>query len=82
MQYIPKPMPLDKSGLSDYVKNELESLSATMVQPSEFMLLQKRYTAPTRPREGMVVLADGASWNPGSGAGFYGYRGTSWVLLG
>lgn len=68
--------------MSSYLKGELENISSSMAQPSEFMLLQKRYTAPSKPREGMVVLADGTSWNPGSGAGFYGYRGTSWVLLG
>ncbi len=37
---------------------------------------------PVRPRNGMIVLADGTNWDPGSGAGFYGYRGGSWVLLG
>jgi hypothetical protein len=81
-QYIPKPVPADIAQLPAFLKLELESLSAALVQPDEFQLLQKRYTAPARPREGMLVLADGTSWNPGSGAGFYGYRGTSWVFLG
>ena len=37
---------------------------------------------PVRPRNGMIVLADGTNWDPGSGAGFYGYRGGSWMKLG
>ena len=37
-------------------------------------LLETLYAAPTKPRW-MLVKADGTSWNPGSGAGFYGgYR--------
>jgi hypothetical protein len=28
------------------------------------------------------VLADGTSWNPGSGGGFYGYRAGAWRFLG
>ena len=38
--------------------------------------------APTKPREGMFRLADGVSWNPGSGSGFYGYRAGVWRFLG
>ena len=37
---------------------------------------------PVRPRTGMIVLADGTNWDPGDGAGFYGYRGAAWVKLG
>jgi len=41
------------------------------------------YTAaPINPDEGMIVRADGTSWNPGSGGGFYGYHGGAWVFLG
>ena len=27
------------------------------------------HVAPVKPREGMLVYADGVNWNPGSGAG-------------
>lgn len=41
------------------------------------------YTAaPLNPYEGQIVIADGTSWNPGSGGGFYGYHGGSWNFLG
>jgi hypothetical protein len=40
-----------------------------------------RYVAPSNPEEGMIVVADGASWNPGSGAGTYEYKGGAWAKL-
>jgi hypothetical protein len=36
---------------------------------------------PARLRNGMVVYANGTTWNPGSGAGFYGREGGAWVKL-
>lgn len=82
MQYVPKPVPSDPKDIPDYLRNELQSLSAALVQGDEFLLLRMRYTAPGKPRDGMVVLADGVSFNPGSGAGYYGYRAGSWRFLG
>jgi hypothetical protein len=42
------------------------------------------YREPERPRDGMVRLADGTKWNPGSGRGYYGYdeASSSWLFLG
>lgn len=37
--------------------------------------------APDKPREGMIRLADGTNWNPGSGIGLYQYLGGVWVKL-
>lgn len=39
-------------------------------------------SAPVEPVEGMIVRADGTSWDPGSGRGFYGYDNGAWVFLG
>lgn len=36
---------------------------------------------PSDPFDGMLVYADGTSWNPGSGEGFYGYENGAWVKL-
>lgn len=44
--------------------------------------LDETNVAPTKPRTGDIRLADGTNWNPGSGAGFYGYYGGAWVKLG
>ena len=42
------------------------------------------HKAPLKPRDGMIRKADGTDWNPGGGAGYYGYdEGTaSWIKLG
>lgn len=64
------------------VTQELELVSRSMGEPKDMLLLEMRYVAPTKPRDGMVVLADGTTWNPGSGGGFYGYRASLWRFLG
>lgn len=45
------------------------------------LALRVSNAAPTRPRDGMVVYADGTDWNPGAGVGFYGYENGAWVKL-
>lgn len=37
--------------------------------------------APGKPRDGMVVFADGTNWNPGAGRGLYERRAGAWVKL-
>jgi hypothetical protein len=39
---------------------------------------------PLKPRNGMVRHTPATNWNPGSGAGYYGYNEgtTSWKFLG
>lgn len=36
---------------------------------------------PADKANGMIVYADGSTWDPGSGAGIYAYEGSSWVKL-
>ena len=63
-------------------QQELEQVARAMSEPNDMLLLEMRYVAPPKPRDGMLVLADGVNFNPGSGAGFYGYRAGSWRFLG
>lgn len=37
---------------------------------------------PVKPYDGLIVIADGTNWNPGSGAGYYGYYNGTWKFLG
>lgn len=71
----------DGQAVVDWVQGELAALAASF-----FDLNSVRFTelnvAPTKPRTGDVVLADGTNWNPGAGAGFYGYHGGAWSKLG
>lgn len=64
-----------------WMQRELTQLERTFFDLDMIQLVQLN-VAPTKPRTGMVVLADGTNWNPGSGAGFYGYYGGAWVKLG
>lgn len=50
-------------------------------QVSRWFVLEKSYSAPNRVYEGMLVYADGTTWDPGSGAGLYQYRSTAWVFI-
>lgn len=36
-------------------------------------------SAPASPVDGDIAYADGAGWNPGGGAGFYGRISGAWV---
>lgn len=45
--------------------------------------LPKVYNAePVNPYDGLIAIADGTNWNPGSGLGYYGYYDGSWRFLG
>lgn len=78
--YAPAPVPTDPAQLPAYIRSELERIAREIRVPT--LQLEELHVAPAKPRAGMIVLADGAHWNPGSGAGFYGYRGGAWRLLG
>lgn len=67
--------------LAAFVDGELRRISESFGKVDAIELVEIN-VAPARTREGMIVLADGTNWNPGSGAGFYGFRGGAWVLLG
>lgn len=66
-----------------WVLEQFENLGAVLEGASfEQINLAELNRAPAKPRDGMVVLADGTNWNPGSGQGFYGYYNGSWKRLG
>ena len=71
----------DFDALHVYLEQELRRISNAFLGVDNIQL-PTLHVAPDKPREGMVVLADGTDWNPGSGAGFYGYRSGAWTLLG
>lgn len=81
MYFASKP-PDDPKELSRFLWDELQKLQAALNQPVPNLRLQELNVAPTKPRKGDVALADGTNWNPGAGAGYYGYRGGAWHLLG
>lgn len=68
---------------SDDLRQELQRIRQFTEQPSlPFILLELTYAAPAKPVEGMVICADGVTWNPGAGRGVYCYHGAAWAFLG
>jgi hypothetical protein len=82
MAYAPSPFgsftTLDEVGR--FLQAELARVSAGIGE-AENGYQEVLNVAPTKPREGLVVYADGTNWNPGSGAGLYEYVGGAWRRL-
>lgn len=83
MAYQPGPfMGTTLEDLRDFVLSELQDIAQSAQDPVDFAELNKLYKAPDKPRDGIVVCADGVSWQPlGAGGGYFGYFGGAWVKL-
>lgn len=84
MPYIPaSPSRItDVEGVLRYVQQEF-GIIARAFEDFDTLKLKPRHVAPERPRDGLLAMADGTNWNPGSGKGAYIYKaGTGWVFLG
>lgn len=81
--YVPSPYIRDNTpeNLLKYMQDELEAISRDQGQTLA-LELRPVFAAPTKPREGMIVWADGTSWNPGYGAGPYTYKAGAWSFIG
>jgi hypothetical protein len=66
------------------VLQEFAAIVQAANREEPFIELQVRHAEPARVRAGMVALADGVDWNPGSGEGLYRRDKTnaSWIFLG
>lgn len=53
-------------------------MSNEMIDNINHMILDVLTAEPASPENGMIAYADGTSWDPGKGAGFYGYAGGAW----
>jgi len=83
MPYFPQNAPpgletVDQ--LREWMEGELRRL-AQSIQIDDVVQFNILYAAPAGPVAGMLVFADGTTWNPGSGRGLYEYRSSSWVKL-
>lgn len=64
----------------EWMMSELSRIGASMAQPTSH-LYEETFVAPDSPKEGLVVFADGTSWNPGAGRGLYLRTGSAWSKL-
>ncbi len=82
MVYTPRPFTgeITPDNIVTYLEEEFLILS---FQLSEVDALELRpvHVAPDKPREGMIVFADGTDWNPGAGKGVYTYLSGAWSKL-
>ena len=71
----------DLETLKQQLRQELDTIAREMSQPSEYLALKTLYAEPKRIFEGMVIKADGTTFDPGDGAGVYARIGGAWVKL-
>jgi hypothetical protein len=81
--YVPSPLPQTKEPvlLINWVYQELNRVSAAL-QKSKYLELAISHAAPEKTRDGLVVIADGSDWDPGSGEGVYVFYNSTWNYLG
>jgi hypothetical protein len=79
-RYTVGSVPTSAAGFRGWIAEELRRVADALNRP-ETLELETTAAAPARPRNGMILYADGVAWNPGSGAGFYGFEGGAWVKL-
>lgn len=77
-------LPADAKQLVAAMLNELAALKRGLEAAWDYSEQRYRAAEPARMRAGMLVLADGVNWNPGSGEGMYrrNAANTAWVHLG
>jgi hypothetical protein len=81
-RYTPSNIPADPAALPDFLRQEFAKIAQAMETADQQINLDTLYAAPTKYRDGTICKADGTTWNPGSGAGVYVYRGGAWHFLG
>lgn len=78
-RYIPSPVPTDISlHILEFLREEFVKVYEGQRSIYQLPIIT---VEPNKPREGLLVYADGTEWNPGSGKGVYVHNGTTWVKL-
>lgn len=86
MDYKPTLIPLGVDPqVSEFLQRELSRLSTILDEERlNTPILKELHAEPQKVLNGMLALADGTNWNPGSGRGVYWYdlNATAWKFLG
>ena len=79
----PPPTTRDLDSVVRWVSDELTRISQTLQELGAGQI-ESTDVVPNKPRDGMIRHTPATNWNPGSGAGYYGYdeATTSWKFLG
>ena len=78
IRYTPSITPNTSEELPQYVKKELDNISATVNNIADGNV-EKVYVEPPKPRAGDKRYADGTNWNPGQGENLYYYDSYNFV---
>lgn len=70
----------DPQKLQAFLDRELKEIAKGMDRATT-VTLEPLFVPIAKPEEGMIVYADGVSWNPGNGEGYYGYINGAWTRL-
>lgn len=82
MSYNPQIPPTELEDLIVFLNDELVRIAQEYNSKIDGQY-EIMYNPPLRVRPGMVVYADGTSWDPSGGEGLYRYSlGGSWVKVG
>ena len=84
MSYEPREPPdaVDEA-TAEYILGELREIAAQFLQVENVRLVEL-HVAPSKPRDGDIILADGTDFEPiaTQGGGFFGRSAGAWVKLG
>ena len=67
----------------DWVEQQFRILELLINNGTKVTQLLVSHSEPTRLKTGMLVIADGTDWDPGSGRGMYWYdaEAPGWVFI-
>jgi hypothetical protein len=71
--------PRDVPNMARYLFRELQRVSEQFL--NQDVAVKVKNAEPAKPFEGLMVIADGTNWNPGSGYGTYIYRNGAWRVI-
>ena len=81
-RYTPGNVPNDPAALPDFLRQEFAKMAQALETETERVTFATLYAYPSKYRDGTVFKTDGATLNPGAGAGYYGYHSGVWNKLG
>lgn len=80
--YTPRNVPANVDEIPAFLSQELLNIVKAWLAPVKYVQFEVMHVPPAKFMEGMVAIADGTDWNPGSGAGMYRYQGGTWNFVG
>lgn len=82
--YAPQELPeTSVEDLARAVTEELKRIAESLTNPEfDTISLVEKNVSLDKPRDGVVVNADGTNFDPGGGKGIYYFNGSSYIKLG